>query len=531
MTVLDPERLDKIRQHLRWHASGMTISDLASRLHMNRNLVAKYLDMLLISGQVEMKVTGTAKVYSLSSRVPVSAMLEFSSDSVIMLNEEQTIVYVNEPVLKLLNENRDTLVGRKPREIAHPFFRCLPEPQPVKNGEPADETITETSSVLNGKTRHFRVKQVPTAFEDGSQGATFIIEDITARKISEETLQMSEARYRGIVEDQTEFITRFRSDGTLVFVNDSYARFLGKKPAALLGSHLMPGINKDDGAELDRALESLDRNHAVTTIECRMSDELGRVRWICWTIRALFNESDNIHEYQGVGRDITDKKEASARISQYVRNLEFLARSSATFADMADDENIYQFIVDSIAQLEPKAHVVVMSINPDTKMTAMQAFAGDKEITQVAVQYFGDIFKDEISLEKAPEVWGDLAKGNLVKGTKSLGSLYVQMYRVFPEQLCNEVQERMAANTTYTMGCTCRMGIYGNIGIRFRHDDDLTSRETVEAFIRQAGVALQRRYLREKLRKAEERIKALECISSSAGQAKPSAQINNGTET
>ena len=201
---------------------------------------------------------------------------------------------------------------------------------------------------------------------------------------------MNEARYRGIVEDQTEFITRFRGDGTLVFVNDAYARFLGKKPAALLGRHHIPGINHDDCRELDQALLSLDRNHSVTTIECPDIGRVPRVRWICWTFRALFDERGVIGEYQGVGRDITDKKQASARINHYIRNLEFLARSSAIFADMGDNENIYQFIVDSIAQLEPNAHVVVMSINPDTKMTAMQAFAGDKAISQVLFQHFGE---------------------------------------------------------------------------------------------------------------------------------------------
>jgi len=63
----------------------MTISDLATKMDTNRNLVAKYLDLLLISGQVEMEVVGAAKVYFLSHRVPMSSVLEFSSDMVIVL--------------------------------------------------------------------------------------------------------------------------------------------------------------------------------------------------------------------------------------------------------------------------------------------------------------------------------------------------------------------------------------------------------------------------------------------------------------
>ena len=62
--------------------------------------------------------------------------------------------------------------------------------------------------------------------------------------------------------------------------------------------------------------------------------------------------------------------------------------TSATFADMGDDENIYQFMADRVAELEPKCHIVVMSIDTDTKMTTMRAFAGDKEMTKVIFAIF-----------------------------------------------------------------------------------------------------------------------------------------------
>jgi PAS domain S-box-containing protein len=518
MAVLDQERVNAIKQCLRSQPRGLSISDLTSRLNTNRNLVAKYLDMLLISGQVEMQVMGAAKVYYLSHRVPISAMLEFSSDYVIVLNAEQRVIQVNEPVLKLLNEKRETLVGKKTSEIHNPFFSTLPTPDPVKIGEIADEKITEISSVLNGKIHHFRPKLVPTAFEDGSLGVTYIIEDITAKKTYEETLQMSEARYRGIVEDQTEFITRFRSDGILVFVNNSYARYQGKKPADLLGKYHIPGINDEDSAMLNQALLSLDKEHSITAIECRVSDQSGQVRWNFWTIRALFDDEGVVREYQGVGKDITEKKESAARIKNYIKNMEFLAQTSATFADMGDDENIYQYITDRIAELEPKAHVVIMSINPDTKKTALRAFAGDESYTKALFQYFGEFVQGEVSMEETPEVWECISKGILMRCPDSF---YEQTYHMFPEHICNEVQERMSAGKSYAMGCLCRMGVYGNIAIRYRFDDDLKNRETVEAFVRQAGVALQRRYMKEKLRKAEERIEVLESMSSSSDSAKP----------
>ena len=117
MPVFDQEKVDRLKQILKWHPRGITISDLAVKMEMNRNLVAKYLDILLISGQVEMQVIGAAKVYFLSHRVPISSMLEFSSDMVIILDSALTIMQVNEPLLVQINEKKEALALAGTSEI------------------------------------------------------------------------------------------------------------------------------------------------------------------------------------------------------------------------------------------------------------------------------------------------------------------------------------------------------------------------------------------------------------------------------
>ncbi len=245
MPVLDKEKVDRLKQILKWHPRGMTISDLAAKIDMNRNLVAKYLDMLLISGQVEMELVGASKVYFLSRRVPISSMLEFSSDLVIVLDREQKIVQVNDPLLRMLSEKKEALVGRQLDEIDNIFFRAIPLTVPSNDMDILGK-VREMECTFGGKKHHFHVKQLQTAFEDGNQGTTLIIEDISAQVEYREMLELNEARYRGIVEDQTEFITRFLPDGKLVFVNDAYARYLGKTKEELLGGLHIPHLEEED---------------------------------------------------------------------------------------------------------------------------------------------------------------------------------------------------------------------------------------------------------------------------------------------
>jgi response regulator of citrate/malate metabolism len=57
------EELTKIKTILKDNPKGMTVTDIARKIQVNRNSVAKYLDILLISGHAEMVTFGPAKVY------------------------------------------------------------------------------------------------------------------------------------------------------------------------------------------------------------------------------------------------------------------------------------------------------------------------------------------------------------------------------------------------------------------------------------------------------------------------------------
>jgi PAS domain S-box-containing protein len=189
MQVIDPEKTRKIKQLLQHHPRGMTISDLSSQLKMNRNLMAKYLDILLFSGQLEMRVTGTAKVYFYSHRVPVSALLEHSSDYILVLDAESSILQVNARLLALLGMKPDEPVGQKIGDIDHPFLHAVPlhKLPPEKNR--AEQKLPEFSAYFDNRRWYFSVKQVPIVFEDSTYGKTLIFEDITDRRSAEETIR------------------------------------------------------------------------------------------------------------------------------------------------------------------------------------------------------------------------------------------------------------------------------------------------------------------------------------------------------
>jgi len=317
MGVLDEETVNRIKQHIKWHPRGLTISDLASRLQMNRNLVAKYLDMLLISGQVEMQVIGAAKVYFFSKRTPMSALLEFSSDFVIMVDHDFRILHVNELVPALLDEKKESLIGRMIHEIKSPFMENLSGIGLFKKSPESGELVTETACSIRGEERHFRIKQIPTAFENGSAGFTFIIEEITARKKYQQMLEISEARYRGLVQSSGEAIVGMNADREISSWNPAAKQLFGydedevmTKPARML-------IPEGPLQEFDEILKRVMLGGGIQRLEMKMAcKNMAIIDTIC-TISPMRGEDGAISGASSIIRDITRDK-----IERHLRDYE-----------------------------------------------------------------------------------------------------------------------------------------------------------------------------------------------------------------
>jgi diguanylate cyclase (GGDEF)-like protein/PAS domain S-box-containing protein len=125
---------------------------------------------------------------------------------------------------------------------------------------------------------------------------------------SEEALRIGEARYRGVVENQTEFISRFLPDGTLTFVNDALCRYVGKSQDELLGRRFFDFIPDEEGKKSAEHLYTVTPDNPTKSNTHRAVMPDGRVLWTQWTQRAIFDENGRMVEFQSVGRDITRQK-------------------------------------------------------------------------------------------------------------------------------------------------------------------------------------------------------------------------------
>lgn len=172
---------------------------------------------------------------------------------------------------------------------------------------------------------------IPQRRQDGSTGwfefnisrhaadaelAIWAIVDRTASHNLADQLQASELRYRSVVEDQTEVISRLLPDGTFVFVNEVYCRFFGRTVDELVGKRWHPLAHIDDLPMIERKLRAMTPDNPVITIENRVYRADGELRWMQFVNRGFFDAEGHLEEIQCVGRDISTLKQFEADLRQ-----------------------------------------------------------------------------------------------------------------------------------------------------------------------------------------------------------------------
>jgi hypothetical protein len=172
------KELEKVKKIVEESPRGITIKKIAKKIGVNRNVVAKYLDVLQMAGQIEMEKFGRSNVYFPAQSVPVSAMFDYANEFFVIVRKDLTTVEINNPFIKYLGLiNKDKIVGKKIKTLH--FTKGYPKMtdnivEALRSQEILEDHITYKRK-KNGKPDHFRVKFIPTALTDGEQGVIIII--------------------------------------------------------------------------------------------------------------------------------------------------------------------------------------------------------------------------------------------------------------------------------------------------------------------------------------------------------------------
>ena len=219
------QELIAIKDILKKNPNGMSVTDISKALKKNKNTIGRYLDILLISGQVDMRAYGMAKVYTISQRVPLSAMLSYSKELIMVLDNESRIIDINDNFLKLLQLLREEALGKNISYLQSPEVD-VHELLDIITTDRKNPESTVTFHVKDSGDRIFHQKCVPTVFDDGRKGITLILEDITEHILAEREIRESEERFRMMADNIQDGLI-IMENGKTIYANNRIAEITG----------------------------------------------------------------------------------------------------------------------------------------------------------------------------------------------------------------------------------------------------------------------------------------------------------------
>lgn len=224
MARIDTE-LARIREILRDHRQGMSVTEIARVLEKNKHSVGRYLDVLRASGQVEMRAFGMAKVFTLAKRLPLASMLSVTTEPILVLDEERRVTEANDAAIELIGLPRERMLGQRLKHLPAPDPRVLDLVGHLDHVA-ADGTAHDEIHLEGEDERWYWCRIVPMVFEQGEQGTVVILGDMTEHRRAEIALTESEALFRGLAENVQDGILIAR-DQEIVFMNRRATEILG----------------------------------------------------------------------------------------------------------------------------------------------------------------------------------------------------------------------------------------------------------------------------------------------------------------
>ena len=237
MDVNRKELLD-IKDVLKESPRGITVTEISKAVGMNRHSVAKYLEVLVASGHVDMRSFGPSKVYYLSQRVPLSAMLSFSSDAIVIVDKDLLIRNANDKFLETMGLTREKAINRNIENYMNhmPMTRNILEH--IGESLEGKEQTQDTSYRRGADEVYFSVKYIPTIFDDGGKGVTIIMSDVSERRRIENAVRESEHKFRGMIGQSTDGITLCDEKGAVIEYNESMSRLTNTKRENVIGKNV-----------------------------------------------------------------------------------------------------------------------------------------------------------------------------------------------------------------------------------------------------------------------------------------------------
>lgn len=248
----------------------------------------------------------------------------------IFININDKIIYVNPAMCSLMEaDNEKLLLGKSPFDIFHPdYHNIIAERIKEMFKKPLQvTTIEEKIITLNGKIIDVDVSAASFIYQ-GEIAIHVVMRNITERKLAEQALLESEARFRSIVEGAPDAIF-IQIDKKFGYVNSQLCSLLGfKSPSEIKGKPVLDYIHPDFRNLVSERMKKLniDQKPVIEIREIKFLKIDGSEVWVETKGEPILYDKNNAALV--FVRDISERKNSEAALQRSEQKFRSLVKNS-----------------------------------------------------------------------------------------------------------------------------------------------------------------------------------------------------------
>jgi PAS domain S-box-containing protein len=316
---------------------------LTKKWYINHDRAIKWVDDQIVRLQVATDITEIkqAEKSLRDSEARFRSLIEQSPISTVLYTPEGQPTYGNPATAKLWNmppelvqqvyqtynilEDKQLADQGILPDIKKGFAGEFAESHPIKY----DPTQTDPSYV--GPVRWLRAFIYPVKDDDEEIREVVVMHaDITdqvnadtALQVNADTaLQESEAKFRGLVESSSDWIWEVDVEGVYTYASPQVEAILGYKPEKVIGRKPFDLMPPDEAERVENVFKTvMSQNEPINMLENLNIHKDGHHLYLETSGVPIFDHAGNIQGYQGVDRDITERKRAIEALQEREKRL------------------------------------------------------------------------------------------------------------------------------------------------------------------------------------------------------------------
>lgn len=259
------------------------------------------------------------------SRERIRAVVDTALDGIITMNHEGRIVDFNPSAERTFKYTSNEVIGEfladkiVPPALREQHRRGLEHFLATGEGPVLGKRIELTAIRSDGT--EFPVELSITRIGSTQPPLfTSFIRDITERKNAEDEIRINERRFRALIENSSDAIALFGSDGSIMYASTSTPQVLGYSPEELTKFNAFEIIHPDDHVYVAKQLElCISRPRTRISVRARVLHKDGTWRTLEGVFTNLLDEP-NVNGIVNNYRDVTDREHAEERFRQVIES-------------------------------------------------------------------------------------------------------------------------------------------------------------------------------------------------------------------